>query len=438
MFVAFFGLLACSDYSFDERKPVELGEDDTAIEPEIEEVFEPSPNPDILIEPNPIEFGYILKDCPSDPLTVTITNIGLDPLTVSDLYLDGQGSEAFTTTYDSAGFTEITLANGEAESFEVYFTPNLYRDFVIDLKVVSNDAEEATSIVPVSGTGSQGGLFEESFFQEYNTTVDVLWVIDNSCSMSDNVENVKNNFSSFLGSFLSLGLDYQMAITTTDRADNGNFKGAIMNSSQGQSYVEATFNSTLQTILNQAGTSSSQDTEVGLEMTKASLTANSSFIRAPDNGLSVILITDEDDNGSNITGNNFISWFQGLKPQDPTLVRMSAFLDANGGFGGNPTYDDVIQATQGYVADINAQNWSTDLEAIALAAAGLTVIFPLSQTPTSVSSISVAVNGQTVAQGIFNGWTYDSNLNALVFHGSSIPEEGSTVHVSYNLPSSCN
>ena len=437
MLTAFFGLLACSDYSFDERKPFVPGEDDTATETEV--VEDPSPNPDILIEPNPIEFGYLLKDCPSDPLEVTITNIGLDDLTVTDLYIEGQGSEAFSTTYDGTGFTEITLANGETETFAVYFTPNLYRDYVLDLKVESNDAEDAIYAVPVTGTGTEGAVYEETFSQEYNTTVDVLWVIDNSCSMSDNVENVKNNFNSFLGSFLSLGLDYQMAITTTDRADNGAFKGQIMNSNQGQSTVESIFNSTLQTILDQAGTSSSQDTEVGLEMTKASLTSNSSFIRDPNNGLSVILVTDEDDNGSNQTGSSYISWFQGLKPNDPTLVRMSAFLDANGGaFGGNPTYDEVIEATQGYVADINAQNWSTDLEAIALAAAGLTVIFPLEETPTSISSITVTVNGQEISQGIFDGWTYDSNLNALVFHGASIPEEGSTVKVSYMLPSSCN
>ena len=438
MLIAFFGLFACSDYSFDESKPFTPAADDTAEE-EVEVEVDPSPNPDILIEPNPIEFGYLLKDCPSDPFEVTITNIGLDDLTVSNVYLDGDGSSAFSTTYDGqAEFPEFTLANGESETFAMYFTPNLYLDYVIDLKVDSNDAEDATSIVPVTGTGSEGALYEETFYQDYNTTVDVLWVIDNSCSMSDNVENVKDNFSSFLGSFLSLGLDYQMAITTTDRADNGQFKGAVMNASQGQSAVEATFNSTLQGILNAAGSSSSQDTEVGLEMTKASLQANPSFIRDADNGLSVILITDEDDNGSNQTGQNYINWFQGLKPQDPTLVRMSAFLDANGGFGGNPIYDEVIEATQGYVADINAQNWQSDLEAIALAAAGLTVIFPLDQEPNQLSSITVLVDGQEVHQGIHNGWTYDSNLNALVFHGSSIPEEGSTVNVSYTVESSCN
>ena len=253
--------------------------------------------------------------------------------------------------------------------------------------------------------------------------------------MDDNITTVKNNFSTFLSSFLALGLDYQMAIVTTDTADNGMFQGPVMNSSQGQQSVVNTFTSTLDQILTTNGSAD----EKGLEVTYAALSNQASFMRSSSNGLSVILVTDEDDSGSNIQGQNFINWFQGLKPNDSTLVRMSGFLDANGGlFGGNPIYEEVIQATQGYIADINANSYQQSLEEMALAAAGLTVRFPLEKEPATLSSITVLIEGGSVSQDPFNGWTYDSRSNSIVFHDTEIPEAGEGVNVSYMVESECN
>lgn len=429
-------LMGCSDYSFDENKQPESPAD-TAVEEE-EEEYIPTEEPDILIEPNPIDFGYILKNCPSDPIDVTITNRGLGELEITDLYLDGDGEAAFTTTLNG---DPIVLANGESKTFGIYFLPTLYRDYSVSMEIVSNDPEEPE--VSVIGIGSEGAYYEEGFVQEMHTQVDVLWVFDNSCSMEDNITNVKDNFSNFLSSFLSLGLDYQMAIVTTDMADNGIFQGTgsysgnIMKQSHGQTAVTNEFRGTLDRILTTTGSAD----EKGLEVTKAALTNpnQSSFIRGPSYGLSVILVTDEDDGGSNITGQTFINWFKGLKSADPNLARMSAFLDTSTGLlGGNPKYDAVITATQGYVADIHSQSYQQPLEEMALAAAGLTVRFPLSETPATLSSISVTVGGQAVPQNLFEGWTYDSDSNSLVFHGAYIPDAGESVYVSYMVEAECN
>ena len=417
---------ACSDYSFDEGKTYVPEPDDTAVEEE----YIPTEDPDLIVEPSTIDFGYLLKDCPSDPIDVTITNRGKGDANITDIFVDGNGSSAFSTTYDGS---PITLAQDESITIGMYFLPTLYLDYQVELEIDSNDPEPPET--NVLGVGSEGALYEESFQQDYNDAVDVLWVFDNSCSMDDNIINVKDNFSSFLGSFLSLGLDYQMAIVTTDTSDNGAFKGPIMSSSQGQQTVINTFTSTLNTVLNTDGSAS----EKGLEQTHAALTVNSSFMRNPSNGLSVIVVSDEDDSGSNIQGQNFINWFQGLKSNDTSLVRYSAFLDANGGlFGGNPIYEEVIQATQGYIADINANSYQQSLEEMALAAAGLTVRFPLDQEPANLSSITVVIDGTNVSQDPFNGWTYDSRSNSIVFHGTEIPEAGEGVSVSYMIASECN
>jgi hypothetical protein len=417
---------ACSDYSFDEGKTYVTEPDDTAVEEE----YIPTEDPDLMVEPSTIDFGYLMKDCPSDPIDVTITNRGKGDAEITDIFVDGNGSSAFSTTYDGS---TIMLAQDESITVGMYFLPTLYLDYQVDLEIDSNDPEPPEAVV--LGVGSEGALYEESFQQDYNTAVDVLWVFDNSCSMDDNINNVKNNFSSFLSSFLSLGLDYQMAIVTTDTNDAGTFRGSVMNSSQGQQAVVDMFTSILATDLNTNGSAS----EKGLEQTHTALTTNSNFIRNPSNGLSVIVVSDEDDSGSSIQGQNFINWFQGLKPNDPTLVRYSAFLDADGSlFGGNPLYEEVIQATQGYIADINANSYQQSLEEMALASAGLTVRFALDQEPANLSSITVVIDGTEVSQDPFDGWTYDSRSNSIVFHGTEIPEAGEGVSVSYMIASECN
>ena len=76
----------------------------------------------------------------------------------------------------------------------------------------------------VSSCDKSGNSFSvlagSSSFQQAATYVprklDVLFVIDNSGSMSSSQTNLANNFSSFIDRFISKGYDFKIAITTTD------------------------------------------------------------------------------------------------------------------------------------------------------------------------------------------------------------------------------
>ena len=119
--------------------------------------------------------------------------------------------------------------------------------------------------------------------------------------------------SIFLGSFLSLGLDFQMAITTTDPDLRGRFQGSpeILTSDMAQSIISTTFIDTLTGL----GTEGAF-WEEGLQVTKYALEntmQKNLFLRGDDAALSVIIVSDEDDNGSALQGQQFIDWFQGLK-----------------------------------------------------------------------------------------------------------------------------
>ncbi len=49
-----------------------------------------------------------------------------------------------------------------------------------------------------------------------NNAIDVLWVVDNSSSMSPLQTNLTSNFNSFISNFQTEGYDFHMAVTTTD------------------------------------------------------------------------------------------------------------------------------------------------------------------------------------------------------------------------------
>ena len=220
--LAVFGFSACSDY--DLHRPDDPKQ--TPSPQETAEPPEPSLDPDIKVTPDPIDFGGLPKDCPAEPIEVTVSNIGLDPLTVSDIQLDGNGTSAFSHTWDG---NEFVLEYGESMTFEVHFTPAAWIDYDIDLVFTSNDQEDPELPVQTIGTGADDATYEQSFTQDYYDEVDVMWVVDNSCSMSEELQEVRDNFAAFVTEFSTLELDYHLAVITTDM-DNPSHSGRIQGS----------------------------------------------------------------------------------------------------------------------------------------------------------------------------------------------------------------
>ena len=126
----------------------------------------------------------------------------------------GTGSTAFGL---SGGI--VDLAPGESFDLTVTFTPQSFMDYEIQLVVASNDPDEPKAKADAIGHGSEYAMNEEIFKQPDVQAVDVLWVVDNSGSMSSVVETLGDKFESFLESFSALGIDYQIGVTSTDMDD---------------------------------------------------------------------------------------------------------------------------------------------------------------------------------------------------------------------------
>ena len=57
---------------------------------------------------------------------------------------------------------------------------------------------------------------KDVFQQERRNTVDILVVVDNSCSMQEEQEKLSSNFESFISAFVGVDVDWQIGIVTTD------------------------------------------------------------------------------------------------------------------------------------------------------------------------------------------------------------------------------
>ena len=87
--------VGCSDYDIhrDEKPNVEPDEEP---EPDVDEEPDPDPepdplNPDIELSVNTMDFGGLPKNCTSDWIPVTVTNVGGADLEVSLISLEGSG-----------------------------------------------------------------------------------------------------------------------------------------------------------------------------------------------------------------------------------------------------------------------------------------------------------------------------------------------------------
>ena len=150
--------------------------------------------------------------------------------------------------------------------------------------------------------------------------VDVLWVIDNSCSMIEEQTSLVNNFDAFINYFLDSKLDWHIGVTSTDMTP-GDIPGnhGTLNMIGDLKFIDENTPNPVQVFsqLASMGTAGS-GIEEGVTATYGAIAVhdgcehNKGFYRE-DATLSVVVISDEEDYSTDPTLNEFISWLQALK-----------------------------------------------------------------------------------------------------------------------------
>ena len=169
--------------------------------------------PLIHVDPYDYDFGDVLIDC-SDSYDVTISSVGTAPLVIEDLYYVNSPDLSMTSNHK----LPLVLEPGEETiiSFE-YNEDDLFEDSG-KLYIYSNALGKSEQKVSHYGQGVSAGSQIDVFEQEEINKADILFVVDNSCSMAEEQEDLSSNAEDFVNTLVSNGIDFQISVITTDSA----------------------------------------------------------------------------------------------------------------------------------------------------------------------------------------------------------------------------
>lgn len=295
----------------------------------------------------------------------------------------------------------------------------------------------------------------DTFAQAANNLVDILWVIDDSFSMSEEQETLKLGFDSFASRLDESGTDFQIGVITTSFDYTDPERGKLIGDppflTNGDDY-QAGFASRAT-----VGVDGS-DKEKGLDAALFALYptmvlpggANEGFLRE-DGQLLVVIVSDEDDcsdngalEGKSATScytesdeltpvSELVQDFRGLKASDD-LVQIGAIVARDKGCPEYPgsRYAEAAALTGGLYGDICQSDWSSMLQDLGLNATGIHTRFQLSRAA-QPDTLEVYVDETPIVADEVDGYTYDVDSWFIEVHGSAIPPRGSSLSATYTV-----
>lgn len=297
--------------------------------------------------------------------------------------------------------------------------------------------EVGHAVMPMSRP-EEPTIHEDRVRQVGVPAVDVLWVVDNSCSMWEEQKAVAANYPSLVEHFVASELDYHVGVVSTDMRDPGH-RGRLRQV-RGHRFItpDTPDAAGLFADMVRVGINGHWD-EQGLEAAYTAIDVeaqryNVGFLR-PDAVLHVIVISDENDY-SPWTPAEFASWLQTSK-WTSGIVSFSSIVGLNGDC---PTavepgtdYLDVTYRVGGVVRSICSQDWSEVLRAM-----GQEVVLPsseffLSQLPVD-ETVEVEVESGEALLRFDRGedWVYDARRNSIRFL-EYVPDPRAMVVIRYAL-----
>ncbi|MFN3199866.1 MAG: choice-of-anchor D domain-containing protein [Bradymonadia bacterium] len=420
---------------------------------------------DIEVIPERLDFGAVTAgQCASREERVTVYNTGIINICITDIYLDGPGCNEFFVVdrpvANEEGCIEVNR-NIPAEVRLQYEPANLGGDECA--LVFESDASDTQELrVPLTGEGVPDAETSDVFEQVSGREVDVLLVVDNSGSMSEEQQNLRNGIADFLRGADQFRNNFQIGVITTDMT-NENQSGKL----QGNPRIVTRDADTARLVGNNAdvGTGGDGD-EQGLEAAQKALSNPLSFDTgiacnndmdcvAPDMcvggfcgghnrgflreraRLEVVFLSDEDDSSPG-TLNFYIDFLKNIKGfRNESLLGTSMIVGADNGrpsdcegAGGNASagrrWGEVADRTNGAMYSICDNSFGTSLREIGNRAFGLQRQFFLSR-PAVADSLEVTVDGRPVP----GAWAYDEESNSVIFNEGQIPTAGSRIQVDY-------
>ncbi len=274
--------------------------------------------------------------------------------------------------------------------------------------------------------------------------VDALFVVDNSCSMSEEQSSLGVNFPAMLRWFVESGLDYHVGVVSTDMRDPLQAGRLRVVADLRWVQEDTTGPETIFSSMVEMGTSGDASEQGrAAAYTAIELLAdddNLGFVR-PEAAMHLTFVSDENDasGDSPISRDEWVSYlldFRGSR----RMVSASSIVGPLTGCPdiGSPgtEYMSVTGAVGGVVWPICSPDWTEVLDELGFLAVGLSREFFLSRRPlTDTIEVRVVDPAGVVRPFGPEDWTYSQVRNSVTFT-EFLPEPLAVVEIEYQLASS--
>lgn len=403
----------------------------------------------LTVRPSSIDFGATQVACtnPAEQ-TLRVTNTGA-PVVLS-ASIDASGVGVFTV--DDQAVTSLALGTNASADLRLGFIPPAPGAFTSRLILSANGLVPLS--VPLSGSAEASPLNVDTFTTGDAQVVDLLLVVDDSCSMQEEQQSLAQTASILINAADGFGADYRIAVTTTDPGDNPGAPaaGTLRGNPRVIEPQSPTRIADLAAAIN-VGINGSPD-EQGLFAAAQAVNdpvllsgPNAGFLR-PNAELVVLILSDEPD-FSPLAVQTYVDQLRNRPIGLPNALRIytiSGGLVGCTGPGGSAgpglRYVEAAIMTGGFDRSICDANYATTVgEIAALTFDPPNRRFTLGAAP-APGSVEVFVDGVMVPArtGTVTAWGVDYLGRTLVFALDAIPSPQSTVRVEYEpfcIPSTC-
>lgn len=407
-----------------------------------------------LLDVPVIDFGSAVPGCDVRQEPVPLLAVGEARTIVGRLEIDGD--DAFTISgveIDGRAVSDptgpFTVPSGSSAHVLVDFAPTRSSPEEHEaLLTVHHNGRERVRTIELRGRTAPGGDTTETFTAPEAASVDVLFVVDDSCSMVEEQIRLQEAADELLAGLDAVGADYQIAVTAAEeesRSPGWPRQCPPHPYVVSDEYADPTTRGQALACALRIG-NTNHDRQAGLgaaiealyrsvdpEVTNNPLAG---FLR-PEADLAVVLVSDEEDQSkaSNGAARNFLWSVKGSYRPDRVTVHAIAG-DPNSPCPGDPwltpseRYRMITRQTGGTFQNACAPDFAPLLDNLGAAIFAPRHRFDLSK-PASPGSLQVFVDGAPVPEDGTNGYGFDPNTNAVVLNGDARPSPGAVITVVY-------
>lgn len=416
--------------------------------------------PLVAVDPRIMDFGTVRTDCASEVRQVRVRAEG--PIDARVTRVETVGCEGAVRV--SGPPVPATVRGFSAIYYDVQYAPDLPVPVECVLRIENDSYNLPVVDIALAGQGTDVTRHVDRFIQVPAPKVDLLFVVDDSFSMGDDQERLRQELPRVLAIATTWGQDYHVGITTTDTVlVKGNFKGFpryadtstpvaefaenLVVGTAGH-YIEmgleaaylALYNRSARTDLvcqdgvpNQCPRNDGEGIPLICVDSQCS-GRNYGFMRE-DAELVIVIVSDEEDSSPQTVG-WYVNRFADLKkPQSGVGVVMHSIVvtpaGCLAGFGTpGQRYVQASEALGGAVVSICAPDFGLEFERVALRTFGLKDRFYPSLPP-DPATMTVRVRGETCTAG----WSYNYATGAVVLdeEGPCYPQFDEPIEIEYDV-----